>query len=138
CRRRALTLIAASVPGLYLGARTVSEVGGTAIKLIAGALVVLAALALMLARDELPRTPPRGAAALSGFLGGFLGTAASLNGVPPVLMLSQQRVETAGFFADLAVYSIGSAGLGVIALTATGGLSGRALFPAFVAWLPGA
>jgi uncharacterized membrane protein YfcA len=136
--RRALALIVASVPGLYLGARLISDGDATTIKLVAGALIVLAALALLVRRSEAPSAAPPGAVVAAGFLGGFLGTAASLNGVPPVLLLAHQRVETLRFFADLAVYAIGSAGLGIAALAATGGLSHRALFPAFVVWLPGA
>jgi uncharacterized membrane protein YfcA len=136
--QRALLLVAASVPGLYLGALTLRAVSESRIRLLAGVLVVLASLALVLVGERRAPRPVPGGTVFAGFAGGFLGTTASLNGVPPVLLLTHERVETASFFADLAVYAIGSAAIGLLLLGLTGSFSDRALFPAFVAWLPGA
>ena len=136
--RRAFTLVAASVPGLYLGAETLGAVDHQQITIGAGAVVMASAVALAVRRAA---APPRAHAATTvgaGFLGGFLGTTASLNGVPPVLLLTHERLRAPAFFADLAVYAVASAALGVGLLAATGNGSGEALYPAFLLWLPGA
>jgi uncharacterized membrane protein YfcA len=135
-RRRALLLVAASVPGLYLGALTLRAVSESWIKLLAGVLVVLAAVALMLVGERSARQPVRGGTVTAGFIGGFLGTTAALNGVPPVLLLTHERVETPSFFADLAVYFVAASAIG-LALLAERGHFDRDAARDFVWWLPG-
>ena len=134
-RRRVALLVGGSVPGLYLGAHTLSVVDERAVRVAAGALVM--ASAALLALPLAPPRPRRWTAAVAGFLGGFLGTTTSLNGIPPVLLLARERVAQSTFFADLALYSVGSASIGVGLLAASGALSHRAVYPAFVLWLPG-
>ena len=136
--RRAALLIAGSVPGLYLGARTLTGVDPRPIKVAIGVLVM--AVALLLARPS-TSTPPRplpGAALGAGFAGGFLGAVTSLNGVAPALLLTRDRVRPVALIADLAAYFVLSNAIGLGILTATGGLSARALFPACALWVPGA
>ena len=137
-RRRALVLVTASVPGLYLGAETLTAVDESRIKLAVGVIVMAVAVALAVLADRPPPPPLPGGEVAAGFLGGFLGTTASLNGVPPVLLLAREQVRAASFFADLAVYAIASAGIGVALLALTGGVASDAFYPAFVVWLPGA
>ena len=133
--RRSGLLVLGSVPGLYLGAHTLTTVDHRVIKAALGVVVMVAVALLALGSDG--ASEPRSAGMLAaGFAGGFLGTTTSLNGIPPVLLLARHAVAAVSFFADLAVYSIGSAGIGLGILGLSGGFSGRALFPAFVLWLP--
>jgi uncharacterized membrane protein YfcA len=137
-RRRAAVLVGASLPGLVLGAFTLASVDDSWIKLAVGLLVMVAAVALALAIDRPPPAPFPGSAVAAGFAGGFLTTTTSLNLVAPAIVLARQKAHAARVFAELAVFAIASAGIGLVMLTASGEASGRALYPAFVLWLPGA
>jgi len=135
---RATMLVAGSIPGLYLGARTLTGVDPRPIKIAIGVLVMT--LAVLLARasaDATPRPFP-GAVFGAGFAGGFLGAVASLNGVAPALLLTRDRVPPVALIADLAAYFVISNAIGLGILAAAGGLSTRALFPACALWIPGA
>jgi uncharacterized membrane protein YfcA len=55
----------------------------------------------------------------AGAGGGFLGVTTSLNGVPPALLLTRDRVEQRSFVADLTVYFVVSNILTLALLTAT-------------------
>jgi uncharacterized protein len=135
---RATLLVAGSIPGLYLGARTLTGVDPRPIKVAIGVLVM--ALAVLLVRGsggEAPRPVP-GAVLGAGFAGGFLGAVTSLNGVAPALLLTRDRLPPVALIADLAAYFVISNTIGLGVLTATGGISTRALWPACVLWVPGA
>jgi uncharacterized protein len=84
-----------------------------------------------------PRPVP-GAVLGAGFAGGFLGAVTSLNGVAPALLLTRDRLPPVALIADLAAYFVISNTIGLGVLTATGGISTRALWPACVLWVPGA
>jgi uncharacterized protein len=153
---RATLLVAGSIPGLYLGARTLTGVDPRPIKVAIGVLVM--ALAVLLVRAsrgaaqgegrggrgewaEAWRPAPRpvpGAVLGAGFAGGFLGAVTSLNGVAPALLLTRDRLPPVALIADLAAYFVISNTIGLGVLTATGGISTRALWPACVLWVPGA
>jgi uncharacterized membrane protein YfcA len=136
--RRATMLVAGSIPGLYLGARTLTGVDPRPIKIAIGALVML--LAVLLARGPAGGTPRRvpGAVLGAGLAGGFLGAISSLNGVAPALLLTRDRVPPVSLIADLAAYFVVSNAIALAILAATGGLSTRALVPACALWIPGA
>jgi len=137
-RRRALQLVLGAVPGLVLGAAVLTVVDQSVLKVGAGVLVMAVAALLLLTRGGPPPRAVPGAPVAAGFAGGFLGTTTSLLGVPPALLLARDRVATAGFFADLAVYFTVVSALGLAVLALTGELAGDALYPALVLWLPGA
>ena len=135
---RATLLVAGSIPGLYLGARTLTGVDPRPIKVAIGVLVMaLAVLLVRASRGAAPRPVP-GAVLGAGFAGGFLGAVTSLNGVAPALLLTRDRLPPVALIADLAAYFVISNTVGLGVLTATGGISTRALWPACVLWVPGA
>jgi len=135
---RATLLVAGSIPGLYLGARTLTGVDPRPIKVAIGVLVMaLAVLLVRASRGAAPRPVP-GAVLGAGFAGGFLGAVTSLNGVAPALLLTRDRLPPVALIADLAAYFVISNTIGLGVLTATGGISTRALWPACVLWIPGA
>ena len=136
--RRAGPLVLGSIPGLYVGARVLTGVDESAIKLVAG-VVVMVASALMLRSAPPPATSGlgRGATLASGFGGGLLASTTSLNGIVPVLMLARERVAPAAVMADLSFYYVVSSAIGLVLLAVTGALSMPALFPAVALWLPG-
>ena len=135
---RATLLVAGSIPGLYLGARTLTGVDPRPIKVAIGVVVMaLAVLLVRASRGAAPRPVP-GAVLGAGFAGGFLGAVTSLNGVAPALLLTRDRLPPVALIADLAAYFVISNTIGLGVLTATGGISTRALWPACVLWVPGA
>lgn len=135
--RRAALLVGGSVPGLWLGTHVLSAVDEAQIKVAAG-LVVMSAAALMLrSLHAAPPEPIPGAPVAAGFAGGFLGATTSLNGVAPVLLLARDKAAPRAFIADLAVYFVVSNAIGLTLLAVAGSVSGAALFPACLLWLPG-
>jgi uncharacterized protein len=136
--RRAAMLVGGSIPGLYLGARTLTGVDPRPIKIAIGVLVMT--LAVLLVRAPESGTPRRipGTALGAGFAGGFLGAVSSLNGVAPALLLTRDRVPPVSLIADLAAYFVISNTIALGILAAAGGLSTRALVPACALWIPGA
>jgi uncharacterized protein len=135
---RATLLVAGSIPGLYLGARTLTGVDPRPIKVAIGVLVMALAVLLVRASRGAARRPVPGAVLGAGFAGGFLGAVTSLNGVAPALLLTRDRLPPVALIADLAAYFVISNTIGLGVLTATGGISTRALWPACVLWVPGA
>ncbi len=109
----------------------------SAIKLGAGLIVMLAAVLLWRTASAPPPRPLPGAAVAAGFLGGFLGSATSLNGIAPVVLLARDKAAPRSFLADLALYFVVSNAIGLLILAAVGAFDTDALFPAFVVWLPG-
>ena len=107
------------------------------IKLAAGLVVMVAAVLLWRTASAPPPRPMRGAPLAAGFLGGFLGSATSLNGIAPVLLLARDKAAPRSFLADLALYFVASNAIGLLVLAAVGAFDTEALFPAFVVWLPG-
>jgi uncharacterized protein len=135
---RATLLVAGSIPGLYLGARTLTGVDPRPIKVAIGVLVMALAVLLVRASRGAAQRPVPGAVLGAGFAGGFLGAVTSLNGVAPALLLTRDRLPPVALIADLAAYFVISNTIGLGVLTATGGISTRALWPACVLWVPGA
>lgn len=135
-RRRVAGMIGGSVPGLWLGAQILTNVSPDAIKLAAGVIVMV--MAVFLARDksdEQPKPIP-GASWAAGFTGGFLGSATSLNGIGPILLMARDKASAKSFLADLALYFVASNAIGLIILYSEDAISERALYPAFLLWLP--
>lgn len=135
---RAGLLVAASIPGLYLGARTLTGVDPRPIKIAIGVLVMTLTVLLLRASGAVAPRPIPGAVLGAGFAGGFLGAVTSLNGVAPALLLTRDKVPPVALIADLAAYFVLSNAIGLGILATTGGLSTRALWPAFAVWVPGA
>lgn len=134
---RAAGLIVGSVPGLWLGAIVLTSVPESTIKLCAGLVVMGAAVLLWRSVSAPPPPPVRGAPLAAGFAGGFLGTATSLNGIAPVLLLARDKAAPRSFLADLALYFVASNTIGLAILAGHGAIVSQALFPAFALWLPG-
>ena len=139
-RRRAGWLVIGVVPGLLVGDLVRDAVDDAVLKVGAGAVAVAVALYLLV-RPPAPRAgdagpPPRLHSAVAGALGGFLGITTSLNGPPPVILLSRQRAEPREFVADMAVYLIVGNGLALLVLHLTGGLALDRLWLLLACWLP--
>lgn len=137
-RRRVLILVLGSVPGFYLGIQVMRYVEESLLKVTAGILIMLVALALARAADAPPPPKVPGHAALAGLAGGFLGTSTSLSGIPPALMLAGQKTKPLSFVADLAVYFVAANSIALGLLAMQGTLSTTALQLATPVWLPGA
>ena len=135
--RRAGGMIAGCVPGLWLGALVLTTVDESAIELVAGLILMLAAALLWRAVSAPPPRPLPGAPPVAGFLGGFLGAATSLNGVAPVLLLAREKAAPQSFQADLALYFVAANAIGLLILVVLGGIDEEALVPAALLWLPG-
>ena len=135
-RRRVAGMIGGSLPGLWLGAQILTSVPESAIKVAAGLLVMV--MAVILARDasEEPPAPIPGASVAAGFTGGFLGSATSLNGIGPILLMARDKASPRSFLADLALYFVASNALGLIVLYAEDAISEAALEDVFLLWLP--
>jgi uncharacterized protein len=136
-RRRAGGMIAGCVPGLWLGAIVLTTVDESAIELAAGLILMGAAALLWRALSAPPPRPLPGAPPVAGFLGGFLGTATSLNGVAPVLLLARDRAAPQSFQAELALYFVAANAIGLLILATKGAIDEEALVPAALVWLPG-
>lgn len=135
--RRVALLVGGSVPGLWLGTHVLAGIDEAQIKLAAGVVVMIAALLMLRSLGAPAPKPIPGAAAGAGFAGGFLGATTSLNGVAPVLLLARDQAAPRAFIADLAVYFVAPNAIGLVLLAAAGAVSGPALFPACLLWLPG-
>jgi uncharacterized membrane protein YfcA len=128
-------LVGGAVPGLWIGSRTLGAIDAHDVKLVVGAVIAAAAAALAWVDRHPPKPRFRGLVPAAGFLGGLLGTTTSLTGVPPALLLTRRRVATQSLFADLSVYFVATASIGLGVLAADGHFSGSAA-RAFLWWLP--
>ena len=135
-RRRVALLVGGAVPGLWIGSRTLGTVDVHDLQVAVGVVVALAAVALALSERRRPSPRIRGLPVAAGFAGGLLGTTTSLIGIPPALLLTHRRLPARGFIADLALYFIATAAIGLVVLGLEGQLSSEA-GRAFVWWLPG-
>jgi uncharacterized protein len=134
--RRVAALLGGAAPGLWIGSVTLGRVDIHDVRVAVGVIVASAALALAWV-DRRPPTPKfRGLNVIAGLLGGVLGTTTSLTGVPPALLLARRRLAQRAFFADMALYFIGSSTIGLTLLAANGNFSGSGA-RAFLWWLPG-
>jgi len=77
-----------------------------------------------------PRSPSPATQAATGAVGGFLSTTTSLNGPPPVLLLTRARVAPLVFIADLAGYFTAVSAVSLITLGARGQIPHSILWPA--------
>ncbi len=140
-RRRAGDLVAGSVPGLLVGYLVRDWVSGDVLKVAAGGVAVVVAAQLLL-RPADPRRAgrvraPRLAAGTAGLLGGFLGITTSLNGPPPVVLLSRENVAPRQFVADLAVYFVVCNGLALVLIGLAGDVDVGRVGLLLACWLPG-
>jgi len=135
-RKQAAILVGGAIPGLWIGSWTLGAIDAHTLKLVVGMTVAAAAGALAWADRRPPRPRAAGLGAVAGFLGGLLGTTTSLIGVPPALLLARRRLATATFIADLSIYFVATAGIGLAVLAAQGHFNESA-GRAFVWWLPG-
>lgn len=135
-RRRVALLVGAAVPGLWIGSLTLGELDEHTLKVLVGVVIALATATLAWSERRAPAPLGRDLSAVAGFLGGLLGTTTSLLGVPPALLLGRRRPPIASFFADLSLYFVATAAIGLAVLGAEGEFSGGAA-RAFVWWLPG-
>lgn len=141
-RRRATWLVIGCVPGLLVGYLTLDAVDDSVLKVGAGAVAVLVATYLLLRPPALSpagdRPPPRLHSGIAGLVGGFLGITTSLNGPPPVILLSRQRSEPREFVADMAVYFVVGNAMALLLIQWGGGLDLDRLGLLLLCWLPGA
>jgi uncharacterized membrane protein YfcA len=135
--RRVALLVSGSIPGLWLGAHALTSIDEARIRVAAGLVVMVAALLMLRSLGSPAPRPIPGAPAAAGFAGGFLGATTSLNGVAPVLLLARDQASPRAFIADLALYFVASNAIGIALLASHDAVSGTALFPAGLAWLPG-
>ena len=139
-RRRAGWLVMGVVPGLLLGFLVRDAVDDAVLKVGAGGVAVLVAAYLLFRPPALPPAdagpPPRLHSGIAGLLGGFLGITTSLNGPPPVILLSRQRAEPREFVADMAVYLIVGNGLALLLIHLGDGLALDRLGLLLACWLP--
>ncbi|TIC89025.1 sulfite exporter TauE/SafE family protein [Nocardioides sp. GY 10113] len=139
--RRVLLLGGAAIPTAWLGALTVSMMPEDVLKPAVGALTILCGIAMALPSRREPVAPSTGATLAVGALGGYLSTTTSVNGPPPVLLLSRAKVAPMTFIADLAGYfviaNLASLALlahyGDLSLSGTGPMLGACLAVALVA-----
>lgn len=137
--RRVALLLLGSLPGLFLGSTVLARVDESAIKLVTGLLVMLAAVLMLRAAAQTdPRPPVPGGALLAGFGSGLLGASTSLSGVAPVLLLARERTAKLAFLADLSIFFLFSSLLALGFLAVQGVLVREALLPGALLWLPGA
>jgi uncharacterized membrane protein YfcA len=134
--RRVGLLVGGAVPGLWIGSRTLGAIDAHDVRTVVGIVVAAAAVALAWVDRHPPRPRFRGLVPAAGFLGGLLGTTTSLTGVPPALLLTRRRIAAASLFADLSVYFVATAGIGLGVLAAEGHFSAPAA-RAFAWWVPG-
>ena len=136
-RRRAAALIGASIPGTWLGTEVLARVDEQVTKGVAGIVLMVAAV-LLLRSLSAPMARPLVAGPLAaGFVGGLLGSATSLTGIVPALLLVRERVAPRGFIADMALYLVISNGIALGVLAVAGVFAPAAIFPGLVVWLPG-
>ena len=143
-RRRAADLVAGCIPGLLIGFAVRDQVGGDALTVTAGGVAVAVAGYLLLRPpgDDLEAAgtdvgrAPRVAAGTAGLLGGFLGITTSLNGPPPVVLLSRLGVAPRQFVADLAVYFVVCNALALALIGLAGEVDLRRVGLLLSCWLP--
>jgi uncharacterized membrane protein YfcA len=134
---RAGRLIAGSVPGILAGFAVRGAIDTDTLKILAGVVAIGAALVLTFRSDATRTGTTRPSAALvAGAGGGFLGVTTSLNGVPPALLLTRDRVEQLSFVADLTVYFVTSNILTLTLLMASDPDTLHALGRYVLVWLP--
>lgn len=104
--RRVLQLGGAAIPGAWLGAVTATALPSHILTPAVGALTIVCGLALAMPSRRAPREPSDTANLAVGAIGGYLSTTTSLNGPPPVLLLSRAQVPPMTFIADLAGYFV--------------------------------
>jgi uncharacterized membrane protein YfcA len=136
--RRTLGMCAASVPGLYVGARVLATVPESAVKLLAGCVVMATVVLLARSLDRPPPEPIPGAPLAAGFVGGVVGGSTSLTGVGPIVLLTRDKAAPTSFLADLAVYFVWTSTVGLSLLALERALAPEALYTAVLLWLPGA
>jgi hypothetical protein len=133
--RRVVLLVGGAAPGLWIGSWTLGVLDAHDVKIVVGIAVAASAAALAWVDRVPPRSSVGALDVVAGFLGGLLGTTTSLIGVPPALLLARRRLATRRFLADLAVYLVVTASLGLVVLAVDGNFSARA-GRAVVVWLP--
>jgi uncharacterized protein len=117
---RAARLIGGSVPGILAGLAVRGTLDTGILKIGVGLVAIAAALLIAFRPGDRDAAPAGSATTIAaGAGGGFLGVTTSLNGVPPALLLTRDRVEQLSFVADLTVYFIVSNVLTLALLTTT-------------------
>jgi hypothetical protein len=133
-RWRVVLLCAASVPGGWLGAVTITAVPMVATKILAGAAIVVLGLLLALKRTGDQPLPARTSVTVAGFIGGYLGTTTSLNGALPAILLTREQTPARTMIADLAGFLVVSNVLSLLILAARHELATTVLWPALPIW----
>ena len=135
--RRTGILLAGSVPGIGVGLLIGSAVPEQALKVAAGALVLLSGLYLLGARRSglpAPGVTSTGTL-LAGASSGLLGVTTSLNGVPPAVLLARSGAPVQSRLADLSVFfAIGNC-FTLVAIAAGHGLSTSQGTSVLAAWI---
>jgi len=130
-------LVAGSLPGMAVGLWVREAVPTRTVELAAGAMTVVAVLALSRPARAEPSSRWFPAAALAaGGVGGILGVTTSLNGVPPALLLMRRATSATSMVADLAAYFVVGNTLTVTLLVLGRGADLRPALPLLAVWLP--
>jgi uncharacterized protein len=135
--RRVTGLVVGSIPGLWIGAQLLVGIDQSAIKLVAGLLIMGVTVGLGRSLSAPPRRPIRGGPVAAGFAGGLLGSTTSLNGVAPVLLLAREKTRPRSLIADLALFFVASNAIALVLLWAKGAVVGQTLLSLLAVWLPG-
>ncbi|WP_409464794.1 sulfite exporter TauE/SafE family protein [Amycolatopsis sp. GA6-003] len=118
--RRVAVLGAASLPGAAAGALTLHLLPPHALRILAGAVVVLSGLRLLLRPTREPHPATTAKQTIAGLLGGYLSTTTSLNGAPPAVLLASAKVPPRTFVGDLAGYFVVTNCLSLLLLLTAG------------------
>jgi uncharacterized protein len=133
--QRVAVMAGASLPGIVIGLLILNLVPTTTIKLIAGLVVIVATVLIWYRSSRRPLRAWPGAVALAGCLGGMLGATTSLNGVPPVLLLSSEQTAPRRFQAELALFFVLTNIATLSMLAWRGRLPDSAALPLATLWL---
>lgn len=134
---RAGRLIIGSIPGICVGLVVRGAVDTHILKMFAGVIAIGAALVLTFrSGDRGTGTTKPSAALAAGACGGFTGVTISLNGVPPALLLTRERIEQRSFVADLTIYYIASNIITLTLLTTSNPSTLSVLSRYVLVWLP--
>jgi uncharacterized membrane protein YfcA len=135
--RKAGQLVAGGLPGIGGGMVVVGFADTKALKIVAGALALGAALFLALHPGKSgPRRDRSGNVVAAGFAGGFLGPTTSLNGIAPAVILTHDDTGARAFIANLAAYFMVSNIVTLIALVTTEYVSFYQIGRYLAVWLP--
>ena len=136
-KRRALTMLAGTAPGIGLGLVLVAAVPATGLELAAGTAVLLSGIYLWRSPSLVTDAPvvDLRATSFAGVCSGVLGVTTSLNGVPPAVLLARSGAAVQTRLADLSVFFAVGNCFTIAAIALTRGLPSVQGSTTILAWL---